>query len=53
MGKVGLGVLTCNREEFYKQCSMTACSMYDAYFIEDVFKEKMFKLIEEIVNENN
>ena len=37
-----------NDKEFYKQCSMTAQSMYDAYFIEEVFKKNMFKLIKEI-----
>jgi hypothetical protein len=40
-------------ESFYEECSMTAQMKYDEHYHEDVFKEKMSILLEDIVNENN
>lgn len=40
-------------KDFYEACSMQAQMNFDEHYHEDVFKENVFKLLEDIVNENN
>tara|TARA_B100001094_G_scaffold256799_1_gene256121 strand:- start:3665 stop:4615 length:951 start_codon:yes stop_codon:yes gene_type:complete len=42
-----------NDKEFYEHCSITTKELYEKNYSESIFKEKMLKLIKEVVNENN
>ena len=42
-----------NDKEFYEHCSTTTKELYEKNYSESIFKEKMLKLIGEIVSENN